>query len=218
MNSSAAMSDGFVIGIILLYGFFILLGLASLVFWIVEIVDVARRQFSEPNTKAIWLIVVILGHGIGAIVYYFAGRPNGWLPGETPRYTQVPPYPPNYPPTQPPGRWPPHPVCNDKARRRKAAQSCDCAALSCQDYKFSRRRPSCSGGFCASTELTIFSRLSASVEAADAFQASVRPANWARNCLPCGVASSSAAALAARPSSKVTATAVLDWGWYGRSS
>lgn len=111
MNSSPDLGTGFVIGIFLLYGFFILLALASFVFWIVEIIDVARRQFPEPNTKTIWLLVVVLGHGLGAIIYYFAGKPSGWLPGETPLVSNYPPhYPPNYPPAQPPpGQWPPPP-------------------------------------------------------------------------------------------------------------
>ena len=96
---------GFVVGIVLFYGFIIALSLASFVFWIVEIIDAARRQWPDPNTKIIWLLVVVLGHGIGAIVYFFAGKPSGWLPGETPRYAPYPPsYPPNYPP---PGQWPP---------------------------------------------------------------------------------------------------------------
>lgn len=110
MNSSTALGSGLVDGIILFYAFFILLGVTSFVFWIVEIIDVAKRQWADTNTKIIWLLVVILGHGLGAIIYYFAGRPSGWLPGETPRYPQYPPnYPPNYPPAQPPGQWPPPP-------------------------------------------------------------------------------------------------------------
>jgi hypothetical protein len=28
------------------------------VFWLVELVDVARRQFSEPNLKIVWLLVI----------------------------------------------------------------------------------------------------------------------------------------------------------------
>ena len=107
MNSSPDPGTGFLVGIFLLYGFFILLGLASFVFWIVEIIDVARREFRDQNTKLIWLLVVILGHGIGAIVYYFAGRPQGWLPGQQPLASN---YPPNYPPSSPPpGQWPPPP-------------------------------------------------------------------------------------------------------------
>ena len=52
------------------------------VFWIVEIVDVARRSFYEPNNKIIWILVVIFLHFIGALVYYFVGKKQGTLPGE----------------------------------------------------------------------------------------------------------------------------------------
>jgi len=95
-------STGLMAGIILFYGFIIVLSLASLVFWIVEIIDAARRQWPDPNTKIIWLLVVVLLHGLGALIYYFAGKPSGWLPGETPRYGT---YPPTYPP--PPDQWRP---------------------------------------------------------------------------------------------------------------
>ncbi len=95
MNNSPDPSGGIIAGFVLLYGFLILLGLASFVFWIVEIVDVARREFRDPNTKLLWLLVVILAHGLGALIYYFAGKPQGWLPGQTPLYPQ---YPPRYPP------------------------------------------------------------------------------------------------------------------------
>ena len=96
---------GFMVGIVLVYGFFIVLGLASFVFWVVEIIDAARRQWPDPNSKIIWLLVVVLLHGLGALIYYFAGKPSGWLPGETPRYGT---YPPTYPPS-PPDQWPPPP-------------------------------------------------------------------------------------------------------------
>ena len=88
-----------------------MLALASFVFWVIEIIDVARRQFPQPNTKTLWLLVVVLGHGLGAIVYYFAGKPLGWLPGETPLVSNYPPnYPPQYPQSPPPpGQWPPPP-------------------------------------------------------------------------------------------------------------
>ena len=108
MNSSPAPVPGFIIGFFVVYGLVILLALFSFVFWIIELIDVAKRQWAEPNTKMLWLLVVVLGHGIGALVYYYVGKQTGWLPGETPRYPQSPPnYPPNYPP--PPGPWPPPP-------------------------------------------------------------------------------------------------------------
>ncbi len=110
MNSSPDPGTGFVIGLFLVYGFVILLALAAFVFWVVEIIDVVRRQFREPNMKIVWLLVVFFLHGLGAIIYYFAGKPTGWLPGETPRSNYPPNYPPNYPQSPPPpGQWPPPP-------------------------------------------------------------------------------------------------------------
>ena len=102
--SQSPDTTGLMVGVILFYGFVVVLSLASLVFWIVEIIDAARRQWPDPNTKIIWLLVVVLLHGLGALIYYFAGKPSGWLPGETPRYGT---YPPTYPP--PPDQWPPPP-------------------------------------------------------------------------------------------------------------
>jgi len=61
-----------------------LIALASMVFWIIAIIDVARRQFKDDNTKLLWVIVVVVGHFIGGIVYYIVGRPTGWMPGERP--------------------------------------------------------------------------------------------------------------------------------------
>ena len=105
MQPTSDPSGGIIIGLILFYGFIIVLGLASFVFWIVEIIDVARREFREPNAKIIWLLVVVFLHGLGAIIYYFAGKPTGWLPGQAPLVSN---YPPNYPPA--PGQWSPPPA------------------------------------------------------------------------------------------------------------
>lgn len=107
MQSPYDPSGGIIVGLILLYGFVILFALASFVFWIVELVDVARREFPDPNAKIIWLLVVFFLHGLGAIIYYFAGKPTGWLPGQAPLVSNSPP---NYPPPPtPPGQWPPPP-------------------------------------------------------------------------------------------------------------
>ncbi len=100
MNNSPNLAPGLVDGIIVIYVFFILLALASAVFWIVEIVDVARREFPQPNMKIVWLLVVFFLHGLGAIIYYFVGKPTGWLPGQAPPSGYPPNYPPNYPPRQ----------------------------------------------------------------------------------------------------------------------
>ncbi len=48
--------------------------LLFLVFWIWMIVDVAKRKFKNDVEKIIWLLVVILGMWIGAIVYFIVIR------------------------------------------------------------------------------------------------------------------------------------------------
>jgi len=61
-----------------------LVSLAALAFWIWMIVDCARREFDDGNTKLVWMLVIILTWFImplvGTIIYYFAGRPQGRLP------------------------------------------------------------------------------------------------------------------------------------------
>jgi len=64
-----------------LWGLLLISGLLGTIFWIVELVDVARREFPDSNTKVLWLLVVLLSHGIGALVYYFVGKRQGYIPG-----------------------------------------------------------------------------------------------------------------------------------------
>ena len=76
--------------------FFVILPLIILiiaweVFWIVELIDAARREFPDPNTKILWILVILFTQTIGAIIYYFVGKPQGTLPGQYPRLTGVRP-------------------------------------------------------------------------------------------------------------------------------
>ncbi len=50
------------------------------VFWVVELIDAARRQFSEPNMKVVWMLVILFTHILGALIYYFVGKQQGILP------------------------------------------------------------------------------------------------------------------------------------------
>ena len=86
MHSSTGFGWLMFSGLFLIWGFVAAVGIAATVFWILEIVDVTRRQFTDPTTKLVWLLVIVLMHFLGAIVYYFAGKPQGWLPGERPDY------------------------------------------------------------------------------------------------------------------------------------
>jgi hypothetical protein len=83
-DPSSAIAGGIFGAMILLYVGAIILGILLSVFWIIEIIDVARREFVDPNMKVVWLLVVILVHTLGAIIYYFVGKKQGWLPSETP--------------------------------------------------------------------------------------------------------------------------------------
>ncbi len=58
---------------------FWLIGVFLFVVWIMMLVDCVKRDNSEfpnagENTKIMWLLIVILASGVGAIIYYFVVR------------------------------------------------------------------------------------------------------------------------------------------------
>jgi hypothetical protein len=59
---------------------FVLVGLAGTVFWIWSLVDLLRRpdqQYAAAGqTKVVWLLVVLLGHVIGSLIYLLVARPS----------------------------------------------------------------------------------------------------------------------------------------------
>jgi hypothetical protein len=48
----------------------------SLAFWIWMLIDAAQNRGLDQNERIVWVIVVALLHFIGALVYFFAGRPK----------------------------------------------------------------------------------------------------------------------------------------------
>ncbi len=60
--------------------FFLLLFLAvavgGTVFWIFMIIDCATKEPSQGNDKLIWILIIIFGSLIGALVYYLVRRPQ----------------------------------------------------------------------------------------------------------------------------------------------
>jgi peptidoglycan/LPS O-acetylase OafA/YrhL len=52
------------------------LGLLSLAFWIWMLIDAAQNRRLDQNERIVWVIVVALLHFIGALVYFFVGRPK----------------------------------------------------------------------------------------------------------------------------------------------
>ncbi|MAG37802.1 hypothetical protein CMI45_00225 [Candidatus Pacearchaeota archaeon] len=56
------------------FGLMLLVGIALFAFWIWMIVDVAQRKFKESVEKIIWIVVVVVGGWVGALVYYIVVR------------------------------------------------------------------------------------------------------------------------------------------------
>ena len=56
--------------------FIFIVVLLGSIFWIWMIIDCASNEPSGSNEKLVWLLIIILGHLLGAIIYYFARRPE----------------------------------------------------------------------------------------------------------------------------------------------
>lgn len=51
-------------------------GIAASVFWFVMIIDCATKEPGEGNDKLTWILIIVLTHWIGALIYYFVRRPQ----------------------------------------------------------------------------------------------------------------------------------------------
>ena len=47
----------------------IIIGLLVFAFWIWMIIDAAKRNFRNDAEKIIWIVIIVLGSWIGALVY-----------------------------------------------------------------------------------------------------------------------------------------------------
>jgi len=52
----------------------IALGLAATVLWLWAVVDCVRHGPKQENAKIIWVLVIVLGHVFGALLYLLFGR------------------------------------------------------------------------------------------------------------------------------------------------
>ncbi len=51
-------------------GTMVLVGMGSWVVTILAVLDCARRDFPDPNTRAIWCVLIVITKWLGALVYY----------------------------------------------------------------------------------------------------------------------------------------------------
>jgi len=56
--------------VVLIFLLILLLVLAIIAFWIWMIIDCAKRKFKNKNEMIIWLLVIVLSHVLGALIYY----------------------------------------------------------------------------------------------------------------------------------------------------
>jgi len=65
---------------LLLIPFFFLtmitLGLLGTVLWIWMLIDCAMNEPSEGSDKIVWILVILFTHGLGALIYLLARRPE----------------------------------------------------------------------------------------------------------------------------------------------
>ena len=50
--------------------------LAAFAFWIWMLIDCVTNEPSEGNDKIIWILIIVLTHGLGALIYFFVRRPE----------------------------------------------------------------------------------------------------------------------------------------------
>jgi Phospholipase_D-nuclease N-terminal len=74
--------------------FFLVVGIGGLVLFIWALVDVVRMPNDasfKSGTQLIWVLVVVLAQGIGALIYFIVGRPPGGATGARVRVAANPP-------------------------------------------------------------------------------------------------------------------------------
>ncbi len=62
---------GLLVGGVVFMLFIVALSIASIVFWIIMLVDCVQRNFKKSDERIIWILVIVLAGAIGALVYYF---------------------------------------------------------------------------------------------------------------------------------------------------
>lgn len=76
MNDSEAIAGliglGVVLVAILFWLLWITLIIGGLVFWVMMLVDAAKREYPKSDDRVVWILVVAIAGVVGAIIYYFA--------------------------------------------------------------------------------------------------------------------------------------------------
>ena len=69
--------DQFASLLLMLFAFVIvLIAVGGTILWIWMIIDCATQEPSEGSDKLVWLLIILLTHVVGALIYYFVRRPQ----------------------------------------------------------------------------------------------------------------------------------------------
>ena len=55
---------------------FFVLGICGTILWVWMIIDCATKEPDEGNDKIMWILIIILTHWIGALIYLLVRRPQ----------------------------------------------------------------------------------------------------------------------------------------------
>ena len=61
----------FVVIFFLVFG---VIGILGTIFWIWMLIDCVTKETDEGNSRLIWVLIIVLTHLIGAIIYYFVRK------------------------------------------------------------------------------------------------------------------------------------------------
>ena len=64
------------LGMVLLILLCVGLGLAMFAFWIWMLVHAAQNKGLSDGEKVAWVLIIALVHFLGALIYFFVGRPK----------------------------------------------------------------------------------------------------------------------------------------------
>ena len=70
------MVDIIGIGFVFVWLVMALFTLAAFGFWIWMLIDCVTNEPSEGNDKLIWILIIVLTNGLGALIYFFVRRPQ----------------------------------------------------------------------------------------------------------------------------------------------
>lgn len=57
-------------------GAFFIVGILLFAFWVWMIVDAAKRNFRNDVEKIVWILVIVIAHWVGALVYFLVIKYN----------------------------------------------------------------------------------------------------------------------------------------------